>query len=171
MRKRRHWQLLLCLFPTEDKMLLPFPKLLPLNLPTEPHPSWAASSIVFQLYSLALMPVLPKGHEHPSVCHREVLCGLCTIPKLLSSNTEPHHHFKQDYNPSKENQTNTNSAVEDQILKTSCLVRELRYTELEKESRNVWIVWVPKMLGRTLWKTNITGGTIPLVKPAGAVNL
>lgn len=111
LRKGRQWQLFLSLFPTEDnKMLLSLPKVLPSNLPTEPHPSWAVSNVVFQLYSLALMPVLPKGHKHPRVCHREAGCGLCTTPKLLSSNTEPHNHFKHDYNPSKENQTNTNSA-------------------------------------------------------------
>lgn len=34
---------------------------------------------------------------------------MCTTPKLLSRNTEPHNHFKQDYNPSKEKQTNTSS--------------------------------------------------------------
>lgn len=57
------------------------------------------------------------------------------------------------------------------LWRTTCLVRELQYKESEKESRNVWIVWVAKMLGRTLQKTNITGGTITLVKPAGAVIL
>lgn len=160
------------LFPTEDKkMLLSLPKLLPLNLPTEPHPCWAVSNFIFQIYSLALIPVLAKGHKHSRVSHREIWCGLCSTSKLLSAILNPTITSNKIITPAKKTRATPIQQLKTRFWRNSCLARELQCTELEKENRNVWIVWVPKMLERTLWKTNITGGTITLIKPAGAVSL
>lgn len=137
--------------------MLPLPKELSLNLPTQTHPSWAVSNPVFQLY---LMLMLPKGHDHPCVCHRGGFDVDCVPrPNYFQSILSPTITSNKIITQVKKNKPIPIQQLKNRFWRNSCLVRELQCTKLEKESRNVWIFWIPEVLGTILQKSNITGST------------